>query len=76
VIAACGIGYREALDLVEGRLNVEAAVLATTQRTLRYARAQRTWFRRDTRITWLRPDLVSFQELLDETLRLEASMPN
>jgi tRNA dimethylallyltransferase len=73
VIARCGIGYAEALDLIDGRLDVEAAVRATAQRTLRYARAQRTWFRRDKRITWLRPDLVTFVQLLGETLHLDAS---
>ncbi|HUZ71092.1 MAG TPA: tRNA (adenosine(37)-N6)-dimethylallyltransferase MiaA [Candidatus Saccharimonadales bacterium] len=75
VVVRCGIGYSEALDLIEGRVDIAAAVQATMQRTVRYARAQRTWFRRDTRVTWLRPDLVSGDELLAETLRLEASPP-
>lgn len=56
-IAGCGIGYQEALDNLEGRLDVNAAKDATVRRTLRYARAQRTWFRRDPRIRWFRPDL-------------------
>ena len=43
---------------------------ATMRRTLRYARAQRTWFRRDTRLTWFRPDLVSFDQLLAGVLDL------
>jgi tRNA dimethylallyltransferase len=64
VIGSCGIGYSEALDLIEGHIDLEAAMQATMRRTLRYARAQRTWFRRDTRLTWLRPDLVSFDELV------------
>jgi tRNA dimethylallyltransferase len=76
VVVRCGIGYAEALDLIDGHLDVAAAVQATTQRTLRYARAQRTWFRRDTRITWLRPDLVSCDELLEETLGLDPSPAN
>ena len=46
---------------------------AVIRRTVRYARAQRTWFRRDARITWLRPDLVSPDELLAQTLA--ASLP-
>lgn len=75
-IAGCGIGYAEALDLIEGLVDVEAAMQATERRTLRYARAQRTWFRRDTRLSWLRPDLVSFDELLEETLRLVAATAN
>jgi tRNA dimethylallyltransferase len=76
VIAGCGIGYAEALDLIEERMDLETAVAATVRRTLRYARAQRTWFRRDTRISWLRPDLMSLDELLRETLRLAASHPD
>jgi tRNA dimethylallyltransferase len=73
VIAGCGIGYSEALDVVEGRVDVKAAMQAATRRTLRYARAQRTWFRRDTRISWLRPDLATADELLEATLRLVAA---
>lgn len=73
VIGSCGIGYSEALDLIEGHLDLEAAMQATMRRTLRYARAQRTWFRRDTRLTWLRPDLVSFDELVAEVRNLVAS---
>ncbi|MBV8526841.1 MAG: tRNA (adenosine(37)-N6)-dimethylallyltransferase MiaA [Candidatus Dormibacteraeota bacterium] len=52
-IAGCGIGYAEALAVLEGAMTVDDAVAATTQRTLRYARSQRTYFRRDKRITWL-----------------------
>ena len=73
VIGSCGIGYSEALDLIEGHIDLEAAMQATMRRTLRYARAQRTWFRRDTRLTWLRPDLVSFDELVAEVRELVAN---
>lgn len=71
-IGACGIGYTEALDLIDGRIGLEAAMQATIRRTLRYARAQRTWFHRDSRITWFRPDLISFEELAGDVLRLVA----
>jgi tRNA dimethylallyltransferase len=73
VIGSCGIGYSEALDLIEGHIDLEAAMQATMRRTLRYARAQRTWFRRDTRLTWLRPDLVSFDQLVAEVSDLVAN---
>ncbi len=72
-IVRCGIGYAEALDLVEGHLDIEAAMQATMRRTLRYARAQRTWFRRDTRISWFRPDLVSLDQLTHEVIGLAAA---
>lgn len=70
VIGSCGIGYSEALDLIEGHIDLEAAMQATMRRTLRYARAQRTWFRRDNRITWFRPDLIGFDQLVAEVLDL------
>ena len=70
VIGSCGIGYSEALDLIEGHIDLEAAMQATMRRTLRYARAQRTWFRRDSRITWFRPDLIGFDQLVGEVLNL------
>jgi tRNA dimethylallyltransferase len=72
-VGSCGIGYSEALDLIEGHLDLEAAMQATMRRTLRYARAQRTWFRRDTRITWFRPDLTSFDQMLARVLDQVAS---
>jgi tRNA dimethylallyltransferase len=69
-IGGCGIGYGEALDLLEGHIRMEAAVQGTVRRTLRYARAQRTWFRRDSRLVWLRPDLMAFERLVDEVVGL------
>ena len=49
----CGIGYDEALAVLDGTLELDAAIATATRRTLRYAKAQRTYFRRDRRITWL-----------------------
>ncbi len=42
-----GIGYAEALDMIDGRLDVEAASAVAMQRTRRYVKAQRTWFRQE-----------------------------
>lgn len=52
-LGGCGIGYAEALAVLDRTLSLDDAVAATTRRTLRYARAQRTYLRRDRRITWL-----------------------
>ena len=52
-VSGCGIGYAETLAVLGGTLSVDDAVTATTRRTLRYAKAQRTYFRRDRRIVWL-----------------------
>jgi tRNA dimethylallyltransferase len=53
-LEASGIGYREALAVLAGTLTETGAAEAIARRTRRYAKAQRTWFRRDPRITWLR----------------------
>ena len=53
-LLGCGIGYAEGLALLDGELGPEAAVEAISRRTLRYAKAQRTWFRRDPAIVWIR----------------------
>ncbi|MGK2950348.1 MAG: tRNA (adenosine(37)-N6)-dimethylallyltransferase MiaA [Acidimicrobiales bacterium] len=51
--AAQALGYKELLDhLVDGQPLEEALDLAR-RRTVRFARRQRAWFRRDPRITWL-----------------------
>ncbi|HWW09139.1 MAG TPA: tRNA (adenosine(37)-N6)-dimethylallyltransferase MiaA [Candidatus Acidoferrales bacterium] len=69
-LAACGIGYQEALDVLRGARDVDAAIAATVGRTLRYAKAQRTWFRRDPRVHWLRSDLLSVDELAAQAASL------
>src|ERR1035437_730235 len=42
-----GIGCAEALDMIDGRLDVAAASAVAMQRTRRYVKAQRTWFRQE-----------------------------
>lgn len=64
-LAASGIGYDEALALLAGDIDVATAIDLTVTRTLRYAKAQRTWFRADPRIHWLRPDRLAFGPLVD-----------
>jgi tRNA dimethylallyltransferase len=48
-----GIGYAEALALIEGRLDRETAIAADAQRNVVFARRQATWFRREPEIRWL-----------------------
>ena len=48
-----GIGYRQALDVVEGRCSEREAIEATFQATTRYAKRQVTWFRRERNVHWL-----------------------
>jgi tRNA dimethylallyltransferase len=48
-----GLGYRQLIDHVEGRMSLDEAVAAAVDGTRRFARRQRRWFRRDPRIVWV-----------------------
>jgi tRNA dimethylallyltransferase len=48
-----GHGYGEAARYLTGGWSLDEAVATTARRTRQYAKRQRTWFRRDRRITWL-----------------------
>lgn len=51
--AGRAIGYSQVLALLAGELTEEEAEEQTLIATRQYARRQRSWFRRDKRITWL-----------------------
>jgi tRNA dimethylallyltransferase len=60
--ASRALGYQQVLDELTGDHDMTAAAAATAQATRRFVRRQRSWFRRDKRITWLdatRDDLVA-----------------
>ena len=62
-LAGCGIGYSEAMSVLAGELDSSEAEQVTVRRTLRYAKAQRTYWRRDKRVRWLRAESASSEEL-------------
>jgi tRNA dimethylallyltransferase len=67
-LESAGIGYREALAVIDGEVSPEQAADQIAQRTRRYAKAQRTWFRRDSRIRWLTRREGPVEPLVDEVL--------
>jgi tRNA dimethylallyltransferase len=54
--ASRAIGYREVATYLSGELSLEEARERTFVATRRFARRQESWFRRDSRITWVRYD--------------------
>ncbi len=58
--ASKAIGYRQALDQLDGLLTETDAIESTAQATRRYVRRQESWFARDERIEWIdaSPDSV------------------
>ena len=55
--ASQAVGYAELLEVIDGRVTFQEGVEAIKANTLKLARRQRTWFRRDPRITWLPQDI-------------------
>jgi tRNA dimethylallyltransferase len=47
------LGYAEALDLHDGKLGADACAEAIARKTRRFARRQRTWYRKFERVRWL-----------------------
>jgi tRNA dimethylallyltransferase len=52
--AFSAVGYREAFDVLDGRLTRDEAVARNIVRNNQFARRQRTWFRAEPDINWLR----------------------
>lgn len=48
------LGYREAAAVLDGTIELEAAVVAVSQGHRNYAKRQMTWFRREPEVHWLR----------------------
>jgi len=47
------LGYKQALQVLEGRLTPQEAVQSTQLETRRYAKRQLTWFRKEPDVHWL-----------------------
>lgn len=47
------MGYRQAIDVIEGRSSVQEAIEEVALATRQLARRQRKWFNRDDRIEWI-----------------------
>ena len=48
------LGYRQALQLIQGELNLREAIFYAQRTTRQYAKRQITWFRREAGLEWLR----------------------
>ncbi len=51
--AAQALGYKETLEMLEGRISQDEAVAMITTRTRQFAVRQERWFRRDPRVRWI-----------------------
>ena len=49
-----GIGYREIIDYLNGKVSLKEAEELINKHTIQYAKRQMTWFRKDNRIQWIK----------------------
>jgi tRNA dimethylallyltransferase len=63
------LGYRQSVQVLEGRCSLEEAIQECQTRTRQYAKRQITWFRSEREMHWL-PGFGSEAEVQQEALRL------
>ena len=63
-----GIGYKEILYYLEGKISLEDAVNMIKQGSRNYAKRQLTWFRRDKRCIFLDKDVLTDEEIINKVL--------
>lgn len=52
LVSMQGIGYKEIIDYIEGKTNLDEAVNILKRNTRRFAKRQFTWFLRDSNVKW------------------------
>ena len=70
ITAPQAIGYKEIVDVFDGRSTLDEAIAQIKVSTHRYAKRQRTWFRKDTRIRWLDADSGDMETLTEQALAI------
>lgn len=63
-----GIGYKEILYHLEGKISLDEAINMIKQGSRNYAKRQLTWFRRDTRCVFIDNDKMSDNEILEKVI--------
>lgn len=74
ITARQAIGYKEIVAALDGSISMGEATKQIKTATHRYAKRQRTWFRKDDRIHWLDADSSDTEQLAEETLAWVARM--
>lgn len=54
--AVQGLGYKEVIEFLNGNISYEEMIEKLKLETRHYAKRQLTWFRREKRIKWIKPD--------------------
>ncbi|MEG0016214.1 MAG: tRNA (adenosine(37)-N6)-dimethylallyltransferase MiaA [Gordonibacter sp.] len=68
ITAPQAIGYKEVVAALDGETSMDEAAQRIKTATHRYAKRQRTWFRKDRRINWIGADFPDAASLTAEAL--------
>lgn len=68
ITAPQAIGYKEIVEALDGKTTLDEAFERIQTATRRYAKRQRTWFRRDERIAWIETDLSDGDRLFEKAM--------
>ena len=67
ITAPQAIGYKEIVAFLDGECSLDDSIAAIKTATRRYAKRQRTWFRKDTRIHWIDATQGNQDALLEQS---------
>lgn len=68
VTAPQAIGYKEIVSALDGEITMDEAIENIKVATRRYAKRQRTWFRKDKRIVWVDADSGDVSAIAENAL--------
>ncbi|MBQ2682180.1 MAG: tRNA (adenosine(37)-N6)-dimethylallyltransferase MiaA [Eggerthellaceae bacterium] len=74
VTAPQAIGYKEIVQALDEGRNLEEAFEEIKVATCRYAKRQRTWFRKDKRVHWIDATALDIDSMLKESLEIISNM--
>lgn len=64
------IGYKEPMAALRGEISMNEAIALIQQQSRRYAKRQRTWFRRNPDIRWILRDEMTQSQVLQTALKM------
>ena len=68
ITAPQAIGYKEVVQALDGEITLDEARSAMKTATHRYAKRQRTWFRKEKRITWVEATELDYGAMTAQAL--------
>ncbi len=72
MVSMQGLGYKEILDYLDGRVSLEEAIRVIKRDTRHFAKRQLTWFRRERDVIWIQRDAYGGNEgaMLERMLQI------